>query len=128
MMSQLIGGLPSQIQQILSYWRTRIEAIRSQLLGRLGGGGGIILRPTSLIGFSKPSTVRPTIRSQPIRVTAPARTSARVVAAPPAAAKVGVPGERYDMTQKILVPEERYDFTYKTRRVGTPGERYDFTY
>jgi hypothetical protein len=127
-MSQAVGGaLTTQIQQTLAYWRTRIEAFRSQWLGKLGLGGLISLPKTSaLAGFG---LIQPTVKKAPARmVTASARTQRSVTVAPQVTARVGVPGERYDMTQKILVPEERYDFTYKTRRVGTPGERYDFTY
>jgi hypothetical protein len=119
-------GLSAQIQQSLAYWRTRIEAIRTQWLGRLGVGG-LIPKTSALtgLGFTQPA------RTPTRRTTTQIRTQVRTpqAAAPAvAAAKVGVPGERYDMSQKILVPGERYDFSYKTRRVGAPGERYDFTY
>ena len=119
-MAQAIGGtLSTQIQQTLAYWRTRIEAIRTQWLGRLGVGGLIPKTSALGLGFAQPS--RPTVRRQPTRITSPVQTA-------PVSAKVGVQGERYDMTQKILVPGEKYDFSYKSRRVGAPGERYDFTY
>jgi hypothetical protein len=118
-MAQAIGGtLSTQIQQTLAYWRTRIEAIRTQWLGKLGVGG--IIPKTSALGFGFVQQSKPTIRRQPTRITSPATSHVSV--------KVGVPGERYDMTQKILVPGEKYDFSYKSRRVGAPGERYDFTY
>jgi hypothetical protein len=125
-MAQAAGltGITAQIQQITAYWRTRIEAIRTQWLGKLGGGG-LIPKPSALVGFAQPS--RPAVRRGPSVITSPAGTSARISVAP-VSSRVGVVGERYDMSQKILVPGESYDFSYKSRRVGAPGERYDFTY
>jgi len=107
-------GISTQIQQTLAYWRTRIEAIRSQWLGRLGGGG-LISRPTSLIPTARriPTTRSrrtPTVRRTPTRT---AHVTIRPAAQP---------------TRKVGVPGEKYDFSYKSRRVGVPGEKYDFSY
>lgn len=116
-----LAGVSSQVQQILAYWRTRIEAIRTQWLGKLGAGGLIPKAGELIPTFRTPTATRTVQR----RVTAPVRTAPAQVSVAP---KVGVPLERYDMTQKILVPGEKYDFSYKARKVGAPGERYDFTY
>ena len=102
-------GISTQIQQSLAYWRTRIEAIRSQWLGRLGGGG-LISRPTSLI----PTARRiPTARSRRTPTVRRTPTTRPVTTQP---------------TRKVGVPGEKYDFSYKSRRVGVPGEKYDFSY
>lgn len=120
-----LTGVSAQVQQILAYWRTRIEAIRSQWLGKLGAGG-LVPKPSALVGFLQPQP-QPTVRRVAPRVTAKP-TPAPVAPIQVTSNMVGVEGESYDMTQKILVPGEKYDFSYKSRRVGTPGERYDFTY
>jgi hypothetical protein len=106
-------GLVEQIRKTVEQFRKQIGA---------GKGLGLGLLP----GQTAPTRRTPARTTTP-QITSPTGASARISVAP-VSARVGVPGERYDMTQKILVPEERYDFTYKTRRVGTPGERYDFTY
>lgn len=123
-MSQVpqFSNIQSRIQQLTSYWRTRIDTIRSQWLSRLGGGGLLKGGAGGLMGSVARTPSRRTSRSIPSRRTATFRTPSR------STSRVRVTPSRITPARKVGVPGEKYDFSYKSRRVGTPGEVYDFSY